>query len=130
MMATSQLGQTSARTVLVLLQSERRVGLYIRCVGEDRAASSDFRFGLPRDRQDDVEPGALAGRAADGDGAAMGADDAAHHRQAKPGALARLLGGEERLEETGGRLVVHAATVIRDRETDPGVVVSFEIDGD
>src|SRR6188768_4090913 len=58
-------------------------------------------------RQEDLEGGAAARRAVDGDVAAALLDDAVHHRQAEAGALAALLGGEERLEDAAADCIVH-----------------------
>ena len=46
-------------------------------------------------------------------------DDAVHRGQPQAGALARLLGGEERLEDPLAGGLVHAAAGVPDREQDP-----------
>src|SRR5262249_10109707 len=43
-------------------------------------------------------------------------DDAVHRGQPQPGALAGLLGGEERLEQVGLDLLRHTATRVRERQ--------------
>ena len=52
-----------------------------------------------------------AGLAVDRDVAVRLLDEAVHHAQAKPGALADLLGGEERLEGARQHLRRHAVAV-------------------
>src|SRR5690348_451518 len=51
------------------------------------------------DRQIDMEGGSRARAARYSDLAAVGRNDPVHDRQAKPGAFAHVLGGEERLED-------------------------------
>ena len=70
-------------------------------------SGSGSRSGVDH-RQGDRDLGALPRRAVDLDLAARGVDDAVHRRQPEAGALARLLGGEERLEDARARRLVHA----------------------
>jgi hypothetical protein len=55
-----------------------------------------------------------AGLAVDVDVAARLLHEAEHHAEAEPGALARLLGGEERLEHAGEHLRRHADATVAD----------------
>ena len=70
------------------------------------------------DRQVDLERRAAAGLAVDVDPAAALLDDAEHRREAEPGAGAGALGGEERLEQVLGDLLVHPVPGVADREQD------------
>ncbi len=62
--------------------------------------------------QVDRERRSLARLAVDVDEAVVLLDDAVDRGQPEAGALADVLGGEERLEEVGQRLLVHAAAVV------------------
>ena len=64
--------------------------------------------------QVDLEGRSLARLAVDIDEAVVLLDDAVDRGQPQAGALAHLLGGEERLEELCQRLLVHAAAVVAD----------------
>ncbi len=55
-----------------------------------------------------MEDRTLARRSHDGDVAAALLDDAKDHRQAQTRTPTQLLGGEERLEDVGTGLLVHA----------------------
>src|SRR5260370_761883 len=57
-----------------------------------------------------------AGLAVDGEIAAALLDDAVHRRETEPGAFAALLGGEERLEDARLDGLLHADTVVADRQ--------------
>src|SRR5580700_220980 len=71
-----------------------------------------------RDRQDEIEAGALAGRAFHLDAAAMVLEDAVHHRKTEAGALADRLRREEGLEDARERRLVHAAAGVGDRKAE------------
>ncbi len=74
----------------------------------DRAAAID--------RKIDREGRALAGFGIDEDIAARLLDDAVHRRQAKPCALADILGGEERLEDARLDVGGHAGAAVLDED--------------
>ena len=57
------------------------------------------RDAVASQRKQDGEHGAAAGRRIDGDAALVAAHDAVDHREPEAGALARILGGEERIED-------------------------------
>ncbi len=93
---------------------------------EDRlaVAAGSGRLGLRRAhggarrqaRQENAEDRASSGDALGGDEAAALSDDAVDRRQAEPGSLALLLGGEEGLEDVRQGLLVHADAAVRNRE--------------
>ena len=69
-------------------------------------------------RQVDREGGALAELAVHGNVAARGVQDARDDAQAQAGAVALVLGGEERLEKMGFGVFVHAAAGVGDLQED------------
>ena len=83
--------------------------------GISAALSSAAVDGLARmPGQVDLEGRSLARFAVDVDEAVVLLDDAVDRGQAQAGALAHLLGGEERLEDVVQGLLVHAAAVVAD----------------
>jgi len=64
-----------------------------------------------------TDKGSFADRTFDFDFGSVPLSDAIHHRQAQPGA-AFALGGEERLQATQARLLVHAYAVIDNFDSD------------
>src|SRR2546421_617090 len=87
-----------------------------------RDAAGEERFrrsgsgSIQRDRQVDLEGRALAGLAVDPDRSCALLHDAEGGGESQPGALARLLGGEERLEDACERLLGHPHTRVADRQ--------------
>ena len=68
--------------------------------------------------QEDPYHGAATGFAGDLDFALMRHDDAVHHRQAQPRALADFLGREKRIEQSIHDVGTHPAPRVADREGD------------
>ena len=71
-----------------------------------------------RQRQIDVETGALARCAVHVDGSTVGLDDAVRHRQPQAGPAARCLGGEEGFEDASPGRLVHARAVVGHAQAD------------
>ena len=87
-----------------------------------RPAKREIRFGLIGrlaifdPRQVHQERRALAGRGLDVNHASGLLNDSVDNRQAQTGATADFLRREERLEDAGGRLLIHAGSGIGDRQ--------------
>ena len=104
--------------VAVVFDQEHRLGAARAGVLVEREAAGRSRRRVDA-RQEDAEGGALADGAVDDDLPARLRDDAVHRRQPEAGALARLLGREERLEDARARRVVDARAGVAHREHDP-----------
>src|SRR5688500_12367149 len=78
-------------------------------------------------RQVNPECGARAQAAFDGDMAAALGDDPVGGRQAEPGALALLLGGEERLEDAAQCLLRHAVAGVAHADADERAVTERDV---
>ena len=105
--------RTSSRTAASSSTSQHGLVAGQRRQGLDGGATGGDVVG---DGEQEAEGGAAAGLAGHLDVAVALGDDAVHRREAEAGALARLLGGEERLEGARPRRLVHAAAGVGDLE--------------
>ena len=71
--------------------------------------------------QEDRERAPQGDRALNLDRAAGLSDEAVHGREAEPSSLAKVLRGEERIEQAGKRCLVHPGARIRDSNPDGGL---------
>src|SRR4029079_9368973 len=98
-----------------------------RLVGERRLEAGRVRLRRAEQQPDD---GAFAELALDPRGAAGLARHAIDHRQAKAGALAHFLGGEEGLERALEHVRRHARAGVADAQLDIIAVLDFRVAGD
>ena len=120
--------RTSGSSSITSTEAAGRSGCGVRRVlGRGDRFAGRFRS---RRAEEELDRGAFARRAFDPRRAARLARHAVDHRQAEPGALADLLGGEEGLERAGGDVLGHSGAGVADGQLDIAAVVELGVAAD